>query len=471
MHIDLGGLGALAVDKGDFMASTSDTADCPLPASQQTRNLLLFASCTGLQYLAAPIGYVGITQAPLCSELGASDAVANLPATFYLGLTFFPVIFAWLIPYVSWLKRNLVTCYAVTAASQVAVAMVLLASVPNHVKIIMVVLQSALFGIAGPSAIAFLWELVGRGASETRRGLALGLAFGVGPALAVLGSLGSQLIIKGSVGPFTFEPLGISLGPFAIERPDFPGNFAVLYAAAAPAMALAGILACFFIVPLPASESVREPFLESVFGGLLDFLKNPVLRMASIVTVLLYVGNTIISNMNLYSQEVFGDSPTLHAGYQNAARFFFKMMAGLSLGWLLTRTNPKIGLLATGLTFLASVLLAMVATAETYLLVFGIYGAGELVGVYAPNYILSASRPEDMRRNMAFTTMMMAPAAPAGYLFGVISGTGGAWWGKAAGFRASFATCAAIMLVGIVLAVIKLPARPARAGASSNEAT
>lgn len=427
-----------------------DDADktCPLPREQQTRNLLLFAACTGLQYLAAPIGYVGLTQAPLCRELGATDSVANLPATFYLGLTFSPVLFAWLIPYVSWLKRNLVACYAATAVSQALVAVALFADAPNQIKLIVVILQSAVFGVTGPTAIAFLWEAVGRGTAESRRGFVLGLAFGVGPIFAVLGSLGSELILTGS------------LGPLHLDVPQPPYNFALLYAAAAPIMALAAGLSCFFIIPAPDIEATRGPFAATVFGGLLDFLRNPVLRVATIVTFLLYAGNTIVSNMNLYSEQVFGDSPALHAGNQNVMRFSFKMAAGLALGRLLTRTNPKVGLMATGSIFLASVLLAMVASADTYLLVFGLYGAGELIGVYAPNYILSASGKHDMRRNLAFVTMMMAPAAPAGYLFGLISETAGDAWGKTVGYKLSFTACAIIMLAGLLLAALKLPARP-----------
>ena len=36
---------------------------CPLSWPQQRWNLILFALCTGTQYLAAPVLYVGITQA------------------------------------------------------------------------------------------------------------------------------------------------------------------------------------------------------------------------------------------------------------------------------------------------------------------------------------------------------------------------------------------------------------------------
>lgn len=441
-------------------SAENSISECPLADGQQTRNLLLFAACTALQYLAAPIGYVGVTQASLCRELGASDAVANLPATFYLGLTFSPAIIAWLVPYIAWLKRNLVTCYAITALSQAMVGLVLLTPTSDEFKIIIVIAQSAVFGITGPTAIAFLWEVIGRGTAEARRGLTLALAFGIGPLFAVLGSFGSQLILEGSSPP---QSQG--------AESQRVYQFALLYAAAAPIMAMAAILSCLVIVPRPETDAVRQPFVPAVFGGLIDFLRNPVLRMATIVTILLYAGNTIVSNMNLYSEQVFGDAPMLHAGYQNATRFFFKMIAGLALGWLLNETNPRAGLLATGLIFLASVLLAMVATAETYLLVFGLYGAGELIGVYAPNYILSASNKQDMRRNLAFVTMMMAPAAPAGYLFGKISGAFGDWWGKTAGFKMSFAVCDVVMMTGIVLAALKLPARPCpeASGALSGE--
>jgi MFS family permease len=146
------------------------------------------------------------------------------------------------------------------------------------------------------------------------------------------------------------------------------------------------------------------------------------------------------------------------------------MAAGLLLGWLLTRTNPKVGLLVTSLVFVAAVGWALVAAAQTYLFVFGAYGAGELVGVYAPNYILSFSRKADMRRNMAFVTMMMVPAAPAGYLFGLISDECGARYGKATGFHVSFVVCALIMLTGIVLAVVRLPARPPERGPETERA-
>ena len=101
-------------------------------------------------------------------------------------------------------------------------------------------------------------------------------------------------------------------------------------------------------------------------------------------------------------------------------------------------------------------------------LTIDVKGAGELVGVYAPNYILSASSQSQMRRNMAFVTMLMVPAAPAGYLFGAISDyisennitAFGVSSSKAFGFQVSFAVCAAVILLGILVAVVWLPGNP-----------
>jgi MFS family permease len=165
--------------------------------------------------------------------------------------------------------------------------------------------------------------------------------------------------------------------------------------------------------------------------------------------------------MNLYTVHVLSGSPEDWVGYQNAMRFFCKGVAGLMLGWLLTRSNPRTGILVTGVLFVLSQLWALFVPGIAYLFAFGVYGAGELVGVYAPNYILAASSPRRLRQNMACVTMMMAPAAPAGYLFGAIA-TNSAL-SPADGFRLSFLVCAGILVVGLILVVVLLPKRQASA--------
>ena len=42
-------------------------------------NLYLFAAIVAMQYLSAPVIYIGITQGSLLDQLGANAVLANLP--------------------------------------------------------------------------------------------------------------------------------------------------------------------------------------------------------------------------------------------------------------------------------------------------------------------------------------------------------------------------------------------------------
>ncbi len=424
------------------MTASEPTIEHPLSVSRQTRNVMVFAACTCLQYLAAPVLYVGGTQGTLCTRIGATPSVANLPETLFFVMTVTPVLLAWWLPGVGYLKRLLAACYLALGVALALVALALVLPVSDDVRIAAVILQGAVSGAATGTAIALLWEAIGRGVAESRRGQALGLAFGIGPFLAFGASLFSQQLLSGTIWGLFAEPLAP------------PWNYVAVFGGAAPLMIVAALLSPALSIP-PADEPlVREPLLS----GLREFLATPVLARATIVTILLYVGNTIVTNMSLYTPHVLSGATDDWVGYQYAARFFFKGVAGLILGWLLTRSNPRTGILVTGVLFVASQVWALFVPGEAWLLAFGIYGAGELVGVYAPNYILAASPPRRLRLNMAYVTMMMAPAAPAGYLFGAIA-TNSAL-GAAAGFRLSFAVCAGILVLGLVLAVALLPERP-----------
>ena len=476
--------------------TASSTANrCPLSWPDQRWNLVLFALCTGMQYLAAPVLYVGITQASLCNRLGADTRTSNLPGTLYFAMTAMPAVIAWMSPRVSSLKRNLGLCYGACALMLLALAITLSLPVSSSFKLGMVILQGAVSGAVMPAAIAMLWEVIARGSDESRRGLALSLAFGAGPILAVLGSLGQTALLGGKLFRWEFDGL------------EYPQSFILLFGAGVPVMGLAAVLSQFFVIAPAEQEPMREPISE-VMGlivgvplmfasvALMHFadsaiwmqglgaicaagttacfifhfrsiLQQRVLLLATLVTVLVYAGNVIPSNMNLYSEQVLGNLPEKYAGVQNMLRFGFKVIAGSLLGWVLMKTSPRAGILATSLTFLGAMIWAMCATGPWYLLAFGLHGAGELVGVYAPNYIVSASRSDQMRRNMAFVTMLMVPAAPAGYLYGAIvdavkrSGTTLMGMNSVTlGYRLSFAACAVLILAGIVLAVCALPAKP-----------
>ena len=492
------------------LSTHESPATCPLAWPDQRRNLMLFAVCTGTQYLAAPVLYVGITQASLCDRLGADARTSNLPGTLFFAMTAMPAFFAWLSPRVSSLKRNLSLLYGTSALMLALLAISLALPVSNQFKLAMIVLQGGVSGAVMPAAIALLWEAMGRGSDESRRGLALSMAFGAGPLLAVVGSFGQTALLGGDLFGLHFAGLA------------YPQSFIILFAAGVPVMAVAAIFSQYFVMAPVEREQEREPvsaviglligiplmlvsvallqlaalpavsavestssvprvesFLRalgtlSAIGSAVAFiyhfrsvLEERILLSATLVTILVYAGNVIPSNMNLYSLEALGDLPEKYAGVQNMLRFSFKVVAGAVLGWVLTRTNPKVGILATASIFLLAQVWAMCVTGPWYLVAFGIHGAGELVGVYAPNYIVSASRGDQLRRNMAFVTMLMAPAAPAGYLYGaIVDGVKQAGWtafgmnSTALGFRLSFFVCGLLILSGILLAIFLLPARP-----------
>ena len=483
----------------------ADSTKCPLTWPQQRRNLILFAVCTGMQYLAAPVLYVGITQSALCEKLEANARVSNLPATLYFAMTATPVLFAWLSPQVRVLRRNLTLCYALSGVMLGLIALSLSLPISNSAKLAVIALQGALTGALMPAAIAFLWEVISRGSDPSKRGLALSMAFGFGPILAVIGSIGQTTLLGGNLFGYNFAGA------------QYPQNFITLFALGAPILLATAAVSCFFIVPQVEKEPAREP-ISSVVGLLVgmpsmllaiafmqladvysnslltalgylaavlctlslvyhfrSLLSDRILLLATIVTVLVYAGNMIPSNMNLYTVEALGAAPEKFAGLQNTLRFSFKVVAGLLLGWLLLRTNPRAGLIATACIYLLAQVWAMCMTGTLYLVAFGIYGAGELIGVYAPNYIVSASRKSDLRRNTAFLTLLMAPAAPAGYLFGAVVDASKAnqWsvWGMspaAFGFRLSFVFCAGFILSGIVIAALKLPKDPSPVGLPQN---
>src|SRR5262245_49359941 len=281
---------------------------CPLDRRDQTRNLLIFAACKALIYLSAPVFYIGV-QASLCNWLGAPYRVSNLPKSAYLATTVAPVLVAWYWPFVSVLKRNLVVCFAVGVPSLAVVVLGLWANLRAQVKITVVILPAVVCGAALPTADALIWEMMGRGVAEARRGQALALAFGVGPLFAAASSLGSQLLLNDEARAHWLPGLAQ------------PWTFALLYLLATPLMVLAAYLCSRSVVPLPVREPERQPFVQGVFGGAWDFLTDRILLAATLVTVLVYMGNAIDANMNLYTPAALGAGPEQYAGLQMFLRF------------------------------------------------------------------------------------------------------------------------------------------------------
>jgi MFS family permease len=472
-----------------------------MPQSHFEKNLRIFAAIVALQYLAAPVIYVGITQASLLKQLDANALVANLPGASFFVMATLVALIAWAFPKVRHLKPILMSCYGLAAITSGLTAVALILPVSNQVKIVAVILQSGITGATIPTAIAFIWEVLGRTTNESKRGVALGLAYGAGPVLAAVGSLASQLILAGH---FELGPLNLQS-----ETLDSPWNYALLFALIAPVMGLASYLASRFEIVVPEEEPSRRPFTAvidlslgiaagvaaMVFAlyenmsisiicmlistGLFivhfrDLLSIRVLRLVAFMTVIFYIGNTIPSNMSLYSSSVLGVDPVEYAGYQNLLRFSFKALAGAALGWLLVKTNPRAGVLVTAGLYVFALAWAIFATGKAYLLAFGIFGAGELIGVYAPNYMLSACRKSEMKRGQVMMNLAMGPVGQAGVLFGWIVDTvhendltAFGQDSRALGFKVSFTICAGIILLGMLFTLLWIPANPQRENADS----
>jgi MFS family permease len=337
------------------------------------------------------------------------------------------------------LKPVLLATYLTVALGGIAVMAVLLLADVEAI-ILTVNLHAGLLGCALGVVAAYQWEVLGKGVSELRRGQALALAFGAGPILAFLASLGSQQVLTCIA---------------------YPWNFAALFGATGPITALAALLSTRFVVPRPAVEIVRPPLFEGVFGGLGDFFRHRLILIAAVATVLVSSGYNVLTNMSLFTREATGAEPEAYAGYQNALRFGFKAVAGLFLGWLLTRTHPKAGMLVTGSFCLASVVWVLLVPGIWFLLSFGLMGVGELFGVYYPNYILSCSAKAKIRRNMAFSIMLNMPSGFAPLLFGFIATTIGARYGdEKFGFQVSFLASISLLILTLLLVLVALPARP-----------
>lgn len=429
------------------ISTDADPDTCPLSEREQTRNIIIFASTQALLYLVAPIVYVGLVQAALLDKLGASKSLSNVPLALAHCVAIVPVLVAWFIPYVRHLKTVICYGYLLYAGTGAIVVGALCLQKPTFV-IPAVLLHALAVGAASGTIAAFGWEAVGRCISERRRGQALALAFGCGPVLAVIGSLGTQFVLEGGLGTSPVAGLG------------FRWDFAVLYGATIPATILAAFLATKYIIPQPNVELVRKPFFDGVFGGFLDYFHTRWLVTAVIAYLLVYSGQNILPTITLYTETAIGADPKDYVGYQQALRFGCKFLAGLFLGWLVMRLHPKAGLLATTFMCLAGVLWAFLSAGKYFLLSFGFLGAGELFGVYFSNYILSCSAKSKIRRNLAFTSLCLTPVGFVAVIYGRIVDRFASAGNEELGFYVSFSTSFALFVASIAVIVFGLTRRP-----------
>jgi MFS family permease len=410
-----------------------------LSEALQRRNSLVFLVNNALNYLVAPVFYVGVLHAAILKSLDASDTIANLPESVYLWVAPAPVLIAWFWRSPGLMRPLLMGSLVFNGAAGFVVATMFVVAPPSWL-IPAIVAHAAIIGVCNGVRQMCLWELIGRGLSPERRGSTLGWTFGLGPVFAVLGSCASQLILNGNF-----------LDVIQISPVTAPWKYVILFGATGPAMWLAAGLVKMAHAPAPVDLDPREK-LSDVLFGLRHYFWQPLIVFTAIAFLLTYGGTMIMNNLSLFAQEALGEAPEKYAGLQLALRFGFKCLAGFGLGWLVTRTHAKASLLTTTSICLAGVLWAMLVPGRWYLLSFGFLGAGELFYVYYLNYIVGCSTPHRNRENTAYTNLITMSIGILPLLFGAVS--------DRFGFRASFGVAIGILIVALAIVAFGLPKQP-----------
>jgi hypothetical protein len=448
----------------------SDESACPLSVREQNQNICLLTVNWGLIYLASPVTYVGTIQASLCERLGMNDRIANIPSSAYLFATALPILVVSLFPRVSQLHRVLTASFAVASLSGIFLAGALVVPLPagvdrSGVVVAALILHAAVMGCTIGVAVDNQWEVLGRGVAHERRGQALAWVFSLGPLLAVAASLGSQLLLAGRLNGFRV-PAVAWLGLDAWKVPDlvipsleFPWNFSAVFAMSVPILGLAGCLSSRYAIPKPKVELPRASLLAGLGASIRQFLGYRPILISTVAYILVYSGFMVINNITLYTRQAMDEGPEQSAGLQLALRFAFKVIAGLGLGCLLAWTNPRTLLVTTAVIVGVGVTWALAVPGTWYLLCFGLLGAGELFGVYYPNYILGCSPKSKMRKNMALTSLITTPVGFSAVIYGSVSDKLGVGDRKF-GLQASFVLSLTLLALAIALVLVALPARP-----------
>jgi len=149
------------------------------------------------------------------------------------------------------------------------------------------IIHPAIIGVTGGVQTMCLWELIGRGMTPKMRGLTLGWTFGIGPIFAVLGSCGSQLILKGDF-----------LGMLKVTAIPQPWSYAILFGISCPAMWLSAVLVQMAQVPpVPDADSELASGLQwkEILIGLRAYFLNPLIVTAAIGFLLTYSGTMVMN--------------------------------------------------------------------------------------------------------------------------------------------------------------------------------
>jgi len=408
----------------------------PLTQRQELVNGLCFGIIASIFYLAAPVIYVDVVHAALCDRLGASKTVANLPTTMGAVFGIIPLFVVWRFSYTRLLKPVLATVYLVGAVACLIVPFALLSGAPPGLAIAATVLQGGITRAVSGISAPFLWETFVRGTSEGVRGKTLSITYGIGPLFAVASSLFGVQWMMNSELPFL----------------QYPYNFSFLFLAASLLMFAIAFVASRFHVSMVQAVTTREPIDTFLLGGFKTFFTSRILLTLVVIYFLVQAGFYAANNASLNVREVLGVEPEKMSGLINALRFGAKAIAGVILGLLLARYGARAPLLGAGGFILAASIWTVLAGGYAYLLAFGLFGAGELYGLYGPHYVAVSSRHDRMKRNLAIFGLL----GVFGLLTALVHGFVADMFGMGASMGLAIGAAA-----GAVALVVALPARPA----------
>jgi hypothetical protein len=362
----------------EYVEATSSPADT-LTSRQQTRNGICYALIVSISYLTAPVSYIDLMHAALCNSAGASKTVANLPTSMAAFFGLVPLVAAWLFPYTHWIKRVISYGYLLSAVGGLVVPLTLILPVPNWVRIVATILHAAILLACNGTAGIFIWEAVVRGTTEGKRGKTFSITFGIGPFFAVASSEAAQ---------------------YVLNQGAYPYNFAAIFFVGSVLLAVNAFLARGFDLPTADAVVERESFRSFMLGGLRSYLTSRTLVVLALANLAFFVAIAAMNNALLNVENVLGVQPEQLAGRCAALRFGAKGIAGVFLGLLLTRYGARSPALATALMLIAANVWTLTVPGYAYLIAFGLFGAGELSGLYFPHYVAAASTHDRMKRNI-----------------------------------------------------------------------
>jgi hypothetical protein len=412
----------------------------PITANMNSRNGRVYMFSVLLMYLTAPVAYVGVVQAALCDELGASSTVANLPASAYMLGAFAPFFVSWVVP-PRWEKQAVVLGWCLNAATQGLVASVLMFVEDNSLRIGSVIFQSLLYGITASASQVLMFQCLNRGTTLEGRTRTLRLTYAIGPIAAAASSLAAQWVLTHNLPYFAF-----------------PRDFGLLYLCAAPLTAGVALLTLRYRL-VEVESRPNPPFLRYFKESVTSFARYRPLLLAWIAYILWYSVVFATPNISLYSREALGRDPKDFAGVIMALRFGMKAVAGFMLGAFALWKGVRAPLIACILLVGGAVLWAWLVPGYPYLLSFGIMGAGELAGIYFPNYIISVSPLAAGTRNLALLEMAGPVAGGSPALHGFLTDRFGFQGSFLLGLAAAAFSLAIVLFLPSV-AVRRDPQRP-----------